>query len=85
MELDDKLDSVCDYRTLSAFISALSDDLIANEAGWENRTLQDYLERLSAFTGAMGSWARNNNVDLPHQENVWKLFGEMLLIAREYE
>ena len=85
MELDNKLESVNDYKTLSAFISALSDDLTTNAASWENRTLQAYLERLSAFTGSMGSWARNNDVQLPDQAEFWRLFGEMLLIAREYE
>ena len=85
MELDNELQGVHDYVTLSAFVQSLSDDLIANEVGWENRTLQSYLERLAAFIGAMGSWAQNNNVRLPEHEEFWRLFGEMLLIARDYE
>ncbi len=85
MELDDKLESVSDYTTLGAFIRALAEDLETNESEWENRTLQSYLERLGALTGAMGSWARNNDVHLPDQPEVWRLFGEMLLTAREYE
>jgi hypothetical protein len=85
MELDNKLEQVVDHATLGEFIRILSEDLIANQAGWENRTLDSYLERLAAFVGAMKSWARNNNLSLPDRPETWRLFGEMLLIAKEYE
>jgi hypothetical protein len=85
MELDNKLEEITDPSTLGQFIRTLSEDLAVNQAGWENRTLDSYLDRLAAFVGAMGSWARNNDVSLPDQPEVWRLFGQMLLIAREYE
>lgn len=62
----------------------MADDLAANPQDWENRSLETFLGAMSDFVVSIESWARNNGEEVPVKLS-WRLFAEILLIAREYE
>jgi hypothetical protein len=68
---------VTDRMTLADFVRSMREDLMANAEGWENPTLERFLD---AFAG----WCVDHpatNVDQP----TWPLVAEMLAAATIYE
>ncbi|HUR23539.1 MAG TPA: hypothetical protein VMZ73_06675 [Acidimicrobiales bacterium] len=76
--------SVQSRQELVAFITGLGQDLMANEAAWENSTLERYLEALAGWTSDMDGWFSNRKEVEPDQPT-WSLVAQMLLAASMYE
>jgi hypothetical protein len=92
MELHEKVERVNSRDTFLEFVSALRDDLLASHAkeartpssphgpaagGWENPSLDAYLEALHAWTEDMG--------DRIAEPPSWRTFADMLYAAKIYE
>ena len=69
---------------LVGYIEALRHDLAANPNGWENATLDDFLEALEAYTRDIDGWFANRGELMPEQPT-WKLVAQLLTGARIYE
>lgn len=84
MNLNSKLNSVESRDDFIAFIKALRNDLVSNPEEWENLTLSDFLESLSAWVQDMDGYYQNNSRPVPKSFG-WKNLAEMLLAAKYYE
>ncbi len=80
MTLDERVDAIATKEDLVAFIRALRTDLLRNPQGWENDSLERYLEAMGAWTDVMENFFRNESRDM-EAEPKWRLFGEMLFAA----
>lgn len=66
------------------FLEALQEDLKQNPEGWENPTLDRYLEALAAWVTVYENCYRNAGKAAPAEPN-WTFFAEALTAARLYE
>jgi DNA polymerase III delta prime subunit len=62
----------------------LRQDLSAHPEEWENKTLGDFLDALSAWVEDMDGYYQNNSRAMPESLD-WKNIAEMLLAAKYYE
>lgn len=72
------------HRELSQFAFGLRQDLLERPDGWENDTLESYLEAMSGWTRALDGWARNHMVPFDGEAS-WELFAHILYSAVIYE
>ena len=84
MDLKTKVDSVGSRDDFVAFVDALRHDLAAHPEEWQNRTLDDFLEALSAWVQDMDGYYQNKRLPMPTSPN-WKHVAEMMLAAKYYE
>ena len=59
-------------------------DSVANQAAWENPTLERFLEALAASCTDMPGYFLNRGVEQPEQPD-WNLVARMLVAASVYE
>lgn len=84
MDLNEKADRV---RTREDFAQLLLDvlaDLRKHPDGWENDTLEDFLEAWAAWVGSMPGWYMNRGEPMPDLPD-WKVLANMVMAARVYE
>ena len=76
---------VTDRQSFIEFIELLREDLINNPKSWENKSLSDFLESLSAYTedvqGNYDNMKLNVNADRPD----WSTFADIFKGAKIYE
>jgi hypothetical protein len=78
------VDAVRTREDLATFVLALREDLLANQAAWENPTLERFLEALAAWCSDMPGYFLNRGVEQPEQPD-WNLVAWMLIVASVYE
>ncbi len=83
VDIADQVAAIQTRSDLVLFIQALRDDLRNRPQGWENMTLESFLEAIAAWTSDMDGYYRNVNAGEPIPS--WKTFGEMLIAASTYE
>jgi len=66
------------------FLEGLNADLRLNPEGWENSTLDRYLEAMAAWVAGCENCYRNTGQVAPPEPN-WTFFAEVLTAARIYE
>lgn len=84
MAINKLINSINTKDEFANFITVLRADLKNNSEGWENLTLEDFLEGMEAWVQAMDSYVKNSgdtNVLTPS----WQTFGKILLAAKFYE
>ena len=85
--MDDTLNDfkVTDRQTFTKFLDLLRQDYLNNIESWENKTLPDFLEALSAYTediqGYYDNMKQNVNADRPD----WQTFADIFKGATIYE
>ncbi len=85
--MNDTLDNinVTDRQTFIKFLDLLRKDFLDNPEEWENKTLSDFLEALSAYTqdiqGYYDNTKQNKNADRPD----WSTFADIFSGAKIYE
>lgn len=84
MQLEDQLRKVKSRADLARFIEALRDDLSENQDGWENPSLDGFLEAMAAWVGDMDQYFRNKGETLS-EDQPWELFATILAAAKTYE
>lgn len=92
MELHEQLETVVDEKTFLAFVTALEkdrrdnavtgiDDFGRNESGWENHSIEDFLE-------AARTWAADSGFGSKlglESASPWKKFAVFLYCGKVYE
>jgi len=65
----------------------LREDLIKNEDGWENPTLDRFLEAMEAYTLDIDGYYKNMHIDINVDAGnpPWQVFADILRGARVYE
>lgn len=83
-ELINKIQTLKCKEDFVEFIRLLIVDLQENPNGWENQTLESYLEAIASWTEDMEGYYQNNNIEIPQNIN-WKVFANILMAAKMYE
>jgi hypothetical protein len=72
------------HQDLAEFMVALRQYLHDDPAGWENPTLDRYLDAMSRWTETMEGYYLNQNEEMPKNPS-WKTFAMILIAATMYE
>ena len=83
-DLNDQVFAIASREDFIAFVSALRRDLLRDPDGWENPTLDRYLDALAAWGEDLDGFFANRGEPTPTEPS-WRLFGMMLLAAKYYE
>lgn len=78
------LDRVTSHTDVARIVNEMLNDLRAHPTEWENSTLSDFLEALSASLEGLPALYANRGESFPVQPT-WKLFVEALVMASGYE
>ncbi len=70
---------------LAAFVLELSEDLEQRPDGWENPSLDRYLDALARYLDDLPGWCRNVSPEIDPEEAQWQLFAVALAGAAVYE
>lgn len=84
VSLESRAAAVSSREDLVAFLRELARDHEARPAGWENASLQRYLEAMAAWTEDMEGYYESRGEPAPVLAS-WRRFAEILLAARLYE
>lgn len=84
MTLESNIESIANRHDLAKFANLLKLDLIKNPEQWENVTLPDFLDAISAWVDDMDGYYINKNQPVPKSPS-WKNIAEILLAAKHYE
>lgn len=84
MDLESEIKLVKSRVELARFVGLLKIDLEANPDDWENCTLADFLDALSAWINDMDGYCANVGKFEP-ENPTWRDLAEMLLAAKTYE
>lgn len=68
---------------LALFVKALGDEYARSGGEWENDSLGNYLEALSAWIKDSAPYVENNDIDIKQMN--WRFVAEMLRAATMYE
>lgn len=69
---------------LAVLLDRLAEEAAGGSSGWENGTLDRFLEAMAAWTRSMENYSRNTG-DHEIMKPSWNTFAKMLLAARVYE
>jgi len=83
-ELIKKIETLDSKEDFIGFLELLVQDLRINPDGWENKSLESYLEAAASWTQDMEGYYQNNNLSMPQNVN-WKFFANILIAAKMYE
>jgi uncharacterized protein YbjT (DUF2867 family) len=84
MELNDLAFAIETRQDLIAFIEALRQDLSSDPEGWENVSLDDYLDALAAWLDGPDEVYARFGEAMPLEAS-WRFVAKMLLAAKVYE
>ena len=76
---------VTDRQTFIKFLDILLKDFLDNPENWENKTLPDFLEALSSYTGDIQGYYDNMKQNVNADKPDWSTFAEIFQGARIYE
>jgi hypothetical protein len=78
-------ENIRSHEDLSRFVRRLEQDLRDHADEWENVTLSQYLEALSAWISDMDGFYQSVRGGALPETPTWAMVGEMLLAGRIYE
>ncbi len=84
MDIAAQLDALGTREDLARFVAELRRSLLDGGNGWENTTLEQFLEALGAWCADLPGYFANRGEPVPEQPD-WQLVGRMLLAAAQYE
>ena len=67
------------------FVKNLRVDFIKNNAQWENKTIEDYLESMSAYVEDIDGYYKNTNQEVNLEKVDWEIFADILKGSSIYE
>jgi hypothetical protein len=78
-------ESVASRAALAEFVDRLYADLRTASSDWENPTLEQFLEALSAYLRDVPGYLKNTHLHIDPEKPSWELFALVLAGARVYE
>ena len=84
MDVVRSLEAIETRKDLARYVLLLRESLLTDADGWENATLERFLEALSSWISDMEGYFKNRGVAEPDQLD-WHLVGQMLYAASIYE
>ncbi len=76
---------VTDRQTFIKFLNILRKDFLDNPEDWENKTLSDFLEALSAYTEDIQGYYDNMKQNVDANKADWQMFADLFKGAKIYE
>lgn len=76
---------VTDRQTFIKFLNLLQKDFLDNPENWENKTLPDFLEALSAYTEDIQGYYDNMKLSVNADKPDWSTFADIFKGAKIYE
>lgn len=76
---------VSDRKTFVTLIELLRADFLNNPNGWENRTIDDFLDAFARYTEDVQSYYDNTNQNVNANIPDWKVFADIFKGASIYE
>lgn len=76
---------VTDRQTFIKFLDLLKKDFLENPESWENKTLPDFIEALSAYAEDIQGYYDNTNQNINADKADWKTFADIFKGAKIYE
>ena len=76
---------VTDRQTFIKFLDLLRKDYLTNPDSWENKTLPDFLEALSAYAEDIQGYYDNMKQDVNADQPNWQTFADIFKGAKIYE
>ena len=76
---------VTDRQTFIKFLDLLRTDFLDNPENWENKSLPDFLEALSAYANDIQGYYDNMKLDINADEPNWQTFTDIFKGAKIYE
>ena len=76
---------VSDRQTFFEFLELLRNDLLENPKRWENKSLPDFLEALSAYTNDIQGYYDNMKLNINADKPDWSTFADIFRGASIYE
>jgi hypothetical protein len=76
---------VTDRHTFIKFLNLLLKDFLDNPESWENKTLPDFLEALSAYTEDIQGYYDNMKLNVNADKPEWSTFADIFKGATIYE
>lgn len=67
------------------FLKEFRKDLEVNKSNWENRTLENFLEAMEAYTADVQGYYDNMKMDIDADKPTWENFKTILQGASVYE
>ncbi|MBL7973463.1 MAG: hypothetical protein JNJ85_01030 [Candidatus Kapabacteria bacterium] len=85
--MNDKLKTftVTNRQSFIQFLDLLREDFLDNPESWESKTLPDFLETLSAYTGDIQGYYDNMKLNVDADEPDWSTFADIFKGAKIYE
>jgi hypothetical protein len=84
MDLEERAERVTTRQDMVEFLGALAADCKANAGGWDNSTLEAFLEAAAAWAHDMGG-AYANRGERVEDQSPWRVITDILMAARIYE
>lgn len=78
-------DHVKDRQSFIEFIHQLRASFLKEEAHWENKTLDDYLNAMAAYAEDIQGYYNNTGQNTDANKPSWKTFADILAGAGVYE
>jgi hypothetical protein len=75
---------VTDRQTFTKFLYLLRKDFLDNPESWENKTLPDFLEALSAYPEDIQGYYDNTKLDISADKPYWSTFADIFKGAKIY-
>ncbi|GHN01601.1 hypothetical protein WSM22_30900 [Cytophagales bacterium WSM2-2] len=76
---------VTDRQSFTKFLGLLHKDFLDNPESWENRTLPDFLEALSAYAQDIQGYYDNRKLNVNADKPDWRTFSDIIKGAKIYE
>ncbi|MEN9335766.1 MAG: hypothetical protein RLZZ500_753 [Bacteroidota bacterium] len=76
---------VTDRQSFIKFLDLLRQDFLDNPENWENKTLPDFLEALSAYTNDIQGYYDNTKQNKRADKPDWAIFADIFSGAKIYE
>lgn len=76
---------VTDRQSFIKFLDLLHKDLLDYPENWENKTLPEFLEALSAYTEDVQGYYNNMKLDINADKPDWSTFADIFKGAKVYE
>ncbi len=76
---------VTDRDAFIKFLDLLRKDYLSNPDSWENKTLPDFLESLSAYAEDIQGYYDNMKQDVNADQPSWQTFADIFKGAKVYE
>ncbi|MFC6096335.1 hypothetical protein ACFPVY_06715 [Flavobacterium qiangtangense] len=76
---------VSDRQSFIKFLDLLRHDFLDNPESWENKSLPNFLEALSAYTEDIQGYYDNTNQNINADKPDWSTFADIFKGAKIYE